>query len=159
MNNISIGGRVQRLRKQFGLSQDKLGKLIGMSRGNISKIEKNLLKPSNAFLTALKERFAINPEWIISGKGEMFIAPEEYIAHGIGVLGIEKFSEGLVRILTDKRFTEIQLSVKLDALIEDDLSEELKELMHQMFLLWHQGDERTRRTLVQLVKAMVVEDK
>lgn len=154
MNNFStIGDRVKQFRKHFKLTQEAMSQEIGMTRGNIAKIERNKIPPSNAFLKALRERFACNPDWIKTGEGDMFIAPEEYIANGIRFLGEQKYGEGLAKIFKDPQFEKLQSVVAIED-IQESLSDELRGFLQQVSKVWEQGDEKDRRTLVQLVKAV-----
>ena len=153
MTEENIGGRLKHFREYFELTQEVFGQSIGMSRGNISKIEKNKIPPSNAFLKALRERFACNPDWIKTGEGEMFIAPEEYIAIGIRFLGEQKYGEGLAKIFKDPQFEKLRLAVAVED-IQESLSDELRAFLKLVSKVWEQGDEKDRRTLVQLVKAV-----
>ena len=100
MDNESIGQRVIRLRKHFGIKkQGTLSEELRMSQANVSRVEGDVQIPSNAFLHALKERFAANPHWIMTGEGEMFISPEEFISNGIELLGAKKIGEGFLKLL------------------------------------------------------------
>jgi transcriptional regulator with XRE-family HTH domain len=156
MNDKSIGERVLQFRRHLGLSQKEVSEAINMSRSNISKIEKNLLEPSNAFLATLKEQFAANPDWIITGKGEMFISPQEYIINGVKLLGPQRFSEGLTSILRDPSFSEFYSQIRLDEMVRKNLDQDqdLIAYLQHIVNLWRQGDERTRIWLiVQLERA------
>ena len=95
MKNTTPGDRVRQLRKHLNLTQLAFSEEIGMTHGNLSKIEKNQISKTKAFQKALKLRFFSNPLWIETGEGEMFISPEEYIADGIRYLGVQKYGEGL----------------------------------------------------------------
>jgi transcriptional regulator with XRE-family HTH domain len=153
MNNLMIGLRLKQFRKHFKLTQEALSQEIGMTRGNISKIEKNKIPPSNAFLKALRERFACNPDWIKTGEGEMFVTPEEYIGIGIRFLGERKYGEGLAKIFKDSQFKKLRETLAIED-VQQSLSDELRAFLQLVSKVWEQGDEKDRRTLVQLVKAV-----
>ena len=149
----SIGERIKQLREHFGLNQGELSEEVGMDQSNVSRIERNKLEPSTRFLNAMMLRFAANPEWIKTGDGEMFISSTEYIARGIELLGATKMSGGILDVLKDPRFAELQSFITMDNLFQGELVNELQELLQQVSKLWRQGDERTRKTLVQFVSA------
>jgi Predicted transcriptional regulators len=155
-NNLSSGDRVKHLRKYLGLTQEAFGEALGMTHGNVSKIEKNEVSLSNAFLNAIKRRFACNPDWITTGEGEMFISPDEFITIGIRYLGVKEYGEGLLKILKDPEFVELYSLIATDNVIKENVSNELKELLQRVIQVWQQGDERTRGTLEQFVKAFLV---
>lgn len=79
MTKENYGNRLQQIRDRFKLNQTDFSAEIGMSQSNYSKIELNKVKPSKTVLYALKEHFGVDPDWIMTGQGEMFISPEEYI--------------------------------------------------------------------------------
>lgn len=141
---LTIGDRVKQFRTHFKLTQEKFSKEIGMTRGNITKIEKNKIPPSNAFLKAVRERFAGNPDWIKTGEGEMFIAPEEYIAIGIRFLGEQKYGEGLAKILKDPQFNKLQSIVAVGEMVKDKLDPDLTVYFQSILNRWQQGDENIR---------------
>lgn len=71
--NYEIGKRVRKIRLQKGISQEQFGELIGIKKAAVSKIENgdNSLSKSNLISTC--KQFNINEEWLLYGKGEMFI--------------------------------------------------------------------------------------
>jgi transcriptional regulator with XRE-family HTH domain len=156
-NNLTSGGRVKQFRKHLRLTQEAFGEAIGMTHGNVSKIEKNEVSLSNAFLNAIKRRFACNSDWIITGEGEMFIAREEFIAIGIRYLGVKEYGEGLLKLLKDPEFVELNSLITTDNFIKENVSDELKIFLQQASQVWQQGDERTRKTLVNFVGAYLDE--
>lgn len=148
MNKNTPGDRVRLLRKHFKLTQQAFSEAIGMTHGNVSKIEKNEVTPSNTFLKAVNMRFACNPEWIRTGEGEMLIAPEDYIASGIKFLGEQKYGEGLVKILNDPQFVELQSVVAVQKMVNDELDPDLTAYLQYIVNIWRQGDEKVRGWLM-----------
>ena len=71
--NYEIGKRVRKIRLQKGISQEQFGELIGIKKAAVSKIENgdNSLSRSNPI--SICKQFNINEEWLLYGKGEMFI--------------------------------------------------------------------------------------
>lgn len=150
----NCGNRLQRVRNILRLNQTDFGTEIGMSQSHYSKIESNKVKPSKTVLIALKEHFGINPDWILTGKGDMFISPKEYIVKGIKLLGAQKFSEGLKSALADPEFAQVRSAIALNELVKDIVHQELAVYLRHIIDLWQQKDERTRTwLLVQLERA------
>ncbi len=85
-----------------------------MNQGLVSKFEKNKREPSKGFLNAMMLRFGANPEWLMTGEGEMFITSEEYIARGMELLGPASMSRGFANVLKESRFTEFQSFLDAD---------------------------------------------
>ncbi len=75
--------RVKRFREYLGFEKKEFSQELGMNVSSIYRIESGEAKISKAFLNNLKIHFAANPDWVLTGEGEMFISPEEYIDNGI----------------------------------------------------------------------------
>jgi transcriptional regulator with XRE-family HTH domain len=67
----SIGARVRYLRKKRGLSQVELARLVGISQGSLSLIEKNKTEmPAGATLAGLCRILKTTPDFLIAGAGD-----------------------------------------------------------------------------------------
>ena len=144
MKNTTPGDRVRQLRKHLNLTQLAFSEEIGMTHGNLSKIEKNQISMTKAFLKALKLRFFCNPDWIETGEGEMFISPEEHIADGIRYLGIQKYGEGLLKVLNDPQFAELRSMIMIGEKATGEIDPELMSYLCYILNKWQQGDEDIR---------------
>lgn len=71
--NYEIGKRVRKVRLQKGISQEQFGELIGIKKAAVSKIENSDNSLSRSNLISICKQFNINEEWLLYGKGEMFI--------------------------------------------------------------------------------------
>lgn len=67
----TVGQRLKLARKIAGISGESLGEAIGVSKGQISNIERGTsdLTKSNALV--LCEKLGIRPNWLLTGEGEM----------------------------------------------------------------------------------------
>ena len=63
----SIGLRIRQLRG--GLLQEALATFLGISQGQLSKIERGQLGPCVDTLIRLVDRFGKSADWILTGKG------------------------------------------------------------------------------------------
>ncbi|MFQ2091063.1 LexA family protein [Aeromonas taiwanensis] len=61
--------RIKELRKKQGLTQQKLGELIGANRASVSQWESGDVSPSADYLVALARVFDVSPHWLSTGKG------------------------------------------------------------------------------------------
>lgn len=59
--------RFKQIRKENGLSQKEVAKLLGISDVSISKIESGLNNPSNQTVKMFCDRFHIREEWLRNG--------------------------------------------------------------------------------------------
>jgi transcriptional regulator with XRE-family HTH domain len=62
----SIGSRIRQLRG--GVLQEELATFLGISQGQLSKIERGKLSPSADTLVRLINRFGKSADWILTGK-------------------------------------------------------------------------------------------
>ena len=67
-----MGERVKELRKALGLSGEKFGERIGVTRSAISDIERGRNGLSDSNILAICREFNVNEEWLRTGSGEMF---------------------------------------------------------------------------------------
>lgn len=61
-----IGARIRELRGE--MLQEELAEYLGISQGQLSKIERGKLGPTVEVLLRLVERFDKNVDWILTGK-------------------------------------------------------------------------------------------
>lgn len=61
-----IGSRIRELRGE--MLQDDLAKYLGISQGQLSKIERGKLGPTAEVLLRLVERFGKSADWMLTGK-------------------------------------------------------------------------------------------
>ncbi len=69
----AVGMRLREVREFFGLSLEKMSEVSGFSKSMISEAEHGLKKPSAIYLHALLEHFNVNINYILNGKGRMFL--------------------------------------------------------------------------------------
>lgn len=71
--NIDVIQRVKGFAKQKGLNETQLANLLGMSQRTINNYMNNSRKISYEFIESLIRTFGLNANWLLSGKGEMYI--------------------------------------------------------------------------------------
>ena len=64
----AIGRRIREMRVGKGELQDDLAPLLGITQGQLSKIERGKLAPSVEVLLRLQERFGKSADWILRGE-------------------------------------------------------------------------------------------
>lgn len=69
-----MNNRIKEIRKNTGYSQEKFGKVIGVSRDTIANIEAGRIEIKDIFITSICREFSINEEWLRTGNGEMKMA-------------------------------------------------------------------------------------
>ena len=63
----AIGARIRELRGS--LLQDELAAYLGISQGQLSKVERGKLAPTPEVLIRLVDRFGKTADWILIGEG------------------------------------------------------------------------------------------
>ncbi len=154
MTNKEYGLRIVAVREHHKMKQTKFGPEIGMSQSNLSKIELGKAQPSKTVAYALMARFGIDPEWVLTGKGEMFLSPQAYLANGIKLWGAPKIGEGFVQLLEDPEYAELPSLIAAEKMVKGKLDHDLETYLRYILNTWHQGDEKLRNWLkVQLERA------
>lgn len=67
----TLGERLNFVRKKNHYTQESLANEIGVSRGVIYNLEKNITMPQTIVINALCKTLKINKEWLVNGNGEM----------------------------------------------------------------------------------------
>lgn len=76
-----MNNRVKELRLALGLSGEKFGKRIGLTRFAISNIEKGKNNVTEQTILAICTTYNVNEQWLRTGDGDMFCLPkDEYIS-------------------------------------------------------------------------------
>lgn len=78
--------RIKELRSALGLSAEKFGAKIGVTRSAISKMELGVCNVSEQSIISICREFNVNEEWLRNGTGEMFnsLSQEEELAYIVG---------------------------------------------------------------------------
>lgn len=77
MKEMTVGERIQQLRKAAGLSQEQLAEQLDVSRQSVSKWELNDAAPEISKIIALSELFGISTDELLKGAGSIPAAAEE----------------------------------------------------------------------------------
>lgn len=64
--------RIKGIRESLNLSQEEMGKAIGLTRSGISNIESGQRAVSERHVKLLHSAFNVNEHWLRTGEGEMF---------------------------------------------------------------------------------------
>ncbi|NLW46995.1 MAG: helix-turn-helix transcriptional regulator [Firmicutes bacterium] len=150
MHRKDIGARIKQIRLYYGVTQEDICQALGITQGHYSKLESGPNEPTETFLLAMKARFGVDPNWVLTGEGEMLISSEKYIAEGIELLGDQKFSEGLIKVLEDPRFAKLHSLVEAGGLVDSDIDEELAAYLRYILKNWHESERKRHWVMGQL---------
>lgn len=64
--------RIKEIRKKKGLSQEKFGKQLGVTKAAISRMESDVYKATDTMVKLICSEFNINENWLKTGIGKMF---------------------------------------------------------------------------------------
>jgi transcriptional regulator with XRE-family HTH domain len=73
------GMRIKKIRQNLNLSQEEFGKIFDIQKQMVSSLEKDNLKLNNDKLVKLLCDYNVNINYLLSGKGEMFINEQNKI--------------------------------------------------------------------------------
>lgn len=69
--------RILSLRKNLNITQEDMGKKLGVTRGAVSRMESGGYKITETMAKLISTQFNVNIEWLLNGEGEMFIESNE----------------------------------------------------------------------------------
>ena len=107
---MTQGERVKAVRKALGLTLDKFGDRLGVSKATISNIENGNRLLTEALTKSICREFNVNYAWLVDELGEMFMEPDMEIIGMIDriMTGENEFHKNCFRLLT--KFTEEDLA-------------------------------------------------
>ena len=78
--------RIKEIRKYLGLSMEKFGVRLGVTKMTISRIEGGVNNVTDQMFLSICREFNVNPEWLKNGTGEMFnqLSNDERLAKIVG---------------------------------------------------------------------------
>jgi transcriptional regulator with XRE-family HTH domain len=68
----TVGARIKHIRSHVGLTQEKFGASLGVSKAVIYDLESGRAKPLYNFTAELKEKHNVNMDFFFTGKGNLF---------------------------------------------------------------------------------------
>lgn len=110
---MTISDNVKLVRKKLHLTQEDFGNKLGVTRGVIYNIEKNLVEPKMLFLEHLCQVYKVNPDWLLHGEGDMFMDSPEDKAE-------DELSAFFADVMLDKKPDECIDLLRVLATVKDD---------------------------------------
>ena len=77
MKENTPGGRIKLIRKELDMKQDDLAAILGVGKSALSMIETGRAALSERNKNIIVQELNVNPEWIESGRGDIFNCPKE----------------------------------------------------------------------------------
>lgn len=73
--NKTQGERIKQIRKEYHLTLEKFGERIGLKKSSLSQIENGINALTDTAAKLICREYNVNPYWLETGNGEMFINP------------------------------------------------------------------------------------
>jgi transcriptional regulator with XRE-family HTH domain len=99
---MPVNDRFTILIKKIEKTSNALSKDIGVTAPTIRKIEKGVTLPSGKVLTFLVEEHSVNVNWLLTGKGKMFLEGEESDANNTVFSNSRNSTYPDIKSLSDK---------------------------------------------------------
>lgn len=114
---MTQGERVKEIRKSLGLTMEKFGDRIGVSKASISNIENGNRNLTEQMTKSICREFSVDYMWLTAGDGEMFIDSDDDIIETIDriMIGENEFHKNLFK--TFARLDEDEL-LALESIID-----------------------------------------
>ena len=78
--------RIKKIRADTGLSMEKFGGRIGITKASVSRIESGENNPSEQTIRLICKEFSVNKEWLLENKGDPYKEMEDDIAEAVSDL-------------------------------------------------------------------------
>lgn len=95
-NNFSI--KIKMLRKNAGLNQTEMAKILGVHLQTVSRYEQGKLIPSMEILSVLAEKFDVSADWLLAPGEDNIVADEQLEYSVTNAKRLHKMTEKLARI-------------------------------------------------------------
>lgn len=69
---MNCGERVKQIRKSKGMTLEKFGEKVGVTKQTVSRIENGVNALTEQMLLSICREFEVNETWLRNGEGEMF---------------------------------------------------------------------------------------
>ncbi|MGE5606277.1 MAG: helix-turn-helix domain-containing protein [Bacteroidota bacterium] len=131
-----FGDRLKELRTQSNLTQEALGKLLGVGPSYVSGLEKGKETPSDTMVILISRLFHVNEKWLINGEGEQYRDIEEIMGEILQIFQpTEVYNLVIKELLKGKA---IPITNGYNGLIIND--PEVLPYMKYIKDLWENGD-------------------
>ncbi len=138
-----IGQRLRKIRKDvLKITQAEMSNTLYVKRNSLSRLENGIQELNSGQIARLMEVYKINPTWLLSGKGNMFLEEAES----------EEIKKGDINLLTEIIYLSEKACIKLNAKIDP---KKKAEQIVKLFLHYkeeeQQADEKAINTILKLV--------
>ncbi len=111
-----MNNRIRSLRLALDMTQEDFGKIIGIGRSSVAKLESGENNPSKQTIELICTKFGVNPEWLKAGQDvPMFLQPGDDDAALVDhiMAGEDEFRKSVFRAFARMGDQEWQLLRKI----------------------------------------------
>lgn len=109
MDKAGISTRIKKVRQIKALNKKEFMQKLNISRTLITALEQGKVYPASGFLVGMFRHFAVNINWLLTGKGDIFITNPL----NIDAISPVTTGERLKRIRFDRGFTQREMADRL----------------------------------------------
>jgi len=73
----TLGERLKLIQKDSGKTLPEFARSLGVSRDSLINYQQNRTAPDSRFLSAICEKYGVNPTWLLLGQGDAYIKEEK----------------------------------------------------------------------------------
>lgn len=117
--------RIKELRKALGLTLEKFGERLGVSRAALSNIENGNRSVTDQMFKSVCREFSVNEEWLRTGEGDMFQIPDDEDAALVSEV-LENPDVKFYQMMLNMVRTYKQLSPESKKVVEDFIDQLLE---------------------------------
>lgn len=119
---MTNGERVNEVRKSFGLTLEKFGERLGVTKTTISRIEKGVNNLTDQMAISICREYNVNYDYLMYGEGEMFDdLPQTIVDELCAQYDLNDFDKALV-----------EMYVSLPAGSRERIKEYMKQLVKKV---------------------------
>lgn len=119
---MTNGERVNEVRKSLGLTLEKFGEKLGVTKTTISRIEKGVNNLTDQMAISICREYNVNYDYLVYGEGEMFDdLPQTIVDELCAQYDLNDFDKALV-----------EMYVSLPAGSRDRIKEYMKQLVKKV---------------------------
>ena len=158
---MTVGERVKTIRKEYGLTMDRFGKRLGITKAGISRIESGVTNLTPQMAKSIAREFGISEEWLKTGEGEMRPATASGAAAEIaGRLGLGPWATQALERFMDLKENEQILFLDILEKILDPSERQADALLdaESEAIIKAAGEEAMRRKRAELLDKLKAED-
>lgn len=120
--------RLKKLRLELGLSGEKFGENLGLTKMAISKMENGRTNITEQTIKLICSTYNVNEDWLRNGSGEMFVeSSDSLIEKIVSEFPLDKLSQTILRTYIELEPKEREVFNHVMKIIANNIMEEGKE--------------------------------